>query len=77
MITREEMAVIAVKAIKLQQADGETSFTDNALLSPWAKGSMKAIVNNNIMTGFPDNTVRPQGHTTRAEAVTVIVKLVK
>lgn len=77
MITREEMAVIAVKAIKLQQADGETSFTDNAMISPWAKGSMKAIVNNNIMTGFPDNTIRSQGNTTRAEAVTVIVKLVK
>ncbi|HEX3012444.1 MAG TPA: S-layer homology domain-containing protein, partial [Syntrophomonadaceae bacterium] len=77
LITREEMAVIAVKAAKLPQSSGETAFTDNVLISSWAKDSMKAAVNANIMTGYPDNSIRPKGNTARAEAATVIMKLVK
>ncbi len=77
LITREEMAVAAVKAAKLSQASGENSFTDNLQISSWAKGSVLAAVNASIIKGYPDNTFRPQGQTTRAEAVMVISHLIK
>lgn len=71
-ITREEMAVIATKSLKLAEVSGETGFVDNSLISSWAKGSVRSAVNAGIMNGYPDNSFNPQGNTTRAEAATVI-----
>ena len=77
LITREQMAVMAVKAAGVTAGSGETAFTDNDQISFWAKGSVLATVDAGIMTGYPDNTFRPQGHATRAEAVCVILNLIK
>jgi hypothetical protein len=41
---------------------------------------MEAIAvasSNGIISGYEDNTFKPQGHATRAEAATVIVKALK
>ncbi|MDD4548889.1 MAG: S-layer homology domain-containing protein [Syntrophomonadaceae bacterium] len=73
LITREQMAVMIVKAAKLTAATDETAFADNAKISAWAKGAVATATQNNIIKGYPDNTVKPQGSATRAEAVTVIV----
>jgi hypothetical protein len=67
------MAVMVVKAAKLTPAAVELSFTDSAGISEWAREAMTTAVANGIINGYPDNTVRPQGSATRAEAVTVIV----
>jgi len=77
LITREQMAVMAVKAAGVTAGFGETAFTDNEEISFWAKGSVLAAVDAGIMTGYPDNTFRPQGNATRAEAVCVILNLIK
>ncbi|HWR56394.1 MAG TPA: S-layer homology domain-containing protein [Negativicutes bacterium] len=77
LITREQMAVMIVKAAELSPATGETSFADRGSISEWAQEAMAAAVENKIMTGYPDNTVRPQANATRAEAVTVIVQALK
>ena len=74
LITREQMAVMVVKAAGLATAAGETSFADSGSISVWAGESVAAAVENGIMSGYPDNTVRPVGNATRAEAATVIVK---
>lgn len=74
-ITREQMAVMAVKAAGVTAGSGETAFTDNDQISFWAKGSVLAAIDANIMEGYPDNTFRPQGNATRAEAVCVILNL--
>lgn len=73
-ITREQMAVLIVKAAGLSPAAEESQFTDSAGISGWAKGAVAAAADNGIINGYPDNTFRPQGNATRAEAVTVIVK---
>ncbi|WP_172674127.1 InlB B-repeat-containing protein [Syntrophomonas palmitatica] len=77
LITREELAVMVVNAAKLQEASGDTSFTDNALISSWAKGSVLAAMKANMLKGYPDNTFRPREHATRAEAVSVIVTIMQ
>lgn len=76
-ITREQMAAIIVRAIKLTPATEELSFTDSGRMSGWAKEAVATAVKNGIMKGYPDNTIRPQAKTTRAEAVTVIVNALK
>ncbi|MDD3652570.1 MAG: DUF1533 domain-containing protein [Desulfotomaculaceae bacterium] len=73
LITREQMAVMIVRAAKLASEAGETSFTDSDNISHWAKDSIAIATGNGIMKGYPDHTVRPQDNATRAEAVTVII----
>lgn len=72
LITREQMAVMIVKASKLQQASGQLSFKDSGKVSVWAYSWVMSAVNNQLMQGYSDNTFRPQNNATRAEAVTVI-----
>ena len=74
LITREQMAVMIVKAAGLSLPPEETSFTDRGSISAWAREAMATVVKNGIMAGYPDNTVRPQANATRAEAATVIVQ---
>lgn len=74
-ITREQMAVIAVKAAGLTPATGQTTFSDNDEIALWSRSSVLAAANANLIKGYPDNTFRPQGLATRAEAVSIILSL--
>lgn len=76
-ITREQMAVMIVKAAKLLETQQELTFADQAEISAWAKGFVATASNNKLISGYPDNTFRPQKGASRAEAVTVIVKAIK
>ncbi|MGI5920890.1 MAG: S-layer homology domain-containing protein, partial [Syntrophomonadaceae bacterium] len=75
LVTREQMAVIIGQAAKLPIVSKNTGFTDNNSISPWARDAIATVVDNSLMFGYPDNTFRPQGIATRAEAATVIVKV--
>jgi len=77
LITREQMAAMIVKAAKLTVVNDDTTFADSASISSWAKSSVATAVKNGIMKGYPDNTVKPKGNATRAEAVTVIFNALK
>lgn len=72
-ITREQMAAIVVKASCLTAAAGENQFIDNSSIADWAQDAVATAVNHQIINGYPDNTFKPGGKATRAEAVTVIV----
>ncbi|ABR49665.1 peptidase M28 [Alkaliphilus metalliredigens QYMF] len=73
-ITREQMTIMIVKATKLEITEGTTSFIDRDQISSWALGAVNTASENNIISGYQDNTYRPKANATRAEAVTVIVK---
>lgn len=72
-ITREQMAVMVVKAANLATGNGETSFTDNSDISDWAAAFVAVAVDNKLMSGYPDLSFGPTKGASRAEAVTVIV----
>ena len=76
-ITREQMAVMIVRAAKLQAASNGKSFNDSEQISSWAKSAVTAASANNIIGGYPGNTFKPKDNATRAEAVTVIIKALK
>jgi hypothetical protein len=74
IITREQMAVMIVKAAKLTNVAEGRTFDDAAQVSNWAKKAVGIASGEGIISGYPDNTFKPKANATRAEAVTVIIK---
>ncbi len=52
------------------------AFTDSGMISPWAAEAVEKIVSSGIMSGYPEGNYNPQGKATRAEAATVVYKLI-
>jgi LysM repeat protein len=73
LVTREQMAAMIVKAAGLAPKTGAAQFADSSSISDWALNAVMAATENGVMKGYPDNTFKPQGNTTRAEAVTAIL----
>jgi hypothetical protein len=81
-ITREQMAIMLSNFARntelvLPETSAGTAFTDSALISPWATEAVTQIVSSGIMGGYPEGNYKPQGKATRAEAATVIYKLIQ
>lgn len=75
-ITREQMATVLMRAfIPNSDKDVELVFSDKAQVGDWAIDYVKAGVKNNIILGYPDGTFRPKDNITRAEAFTMVCKL--
>lgn len=80
-ITREQMAIMINNfatyiELTLPQVNQGASFTDTALISPWAQDSVNRIVGAGIMGGHPEGNYEPQGKATRAQAATVVYKYI-
>jgi len=76
-ITREQMAVMIARAAGLYNAAAGTQFADSNTFSEWAVNAIAAISEKGIITGYPDGTFKPKNYATRAEAATVITKILK
>lgn len=76
-ITREQMAVMITKAANLAAKDNAKTFTDSAKVSAWAKDAVIAASSNGIISGYPDGSFKPKANATRAEAASMIVKIMK
>ncbi len=74
-ITREQMAVMIARALKLDGQDEETTLRDVNQSSSWAKASIIAAVKEGLLDGYPDGTFRAKNNLTRAEAIKVIFNL--
>jgi len=77
IITREQMAVMIVKAAKLTTGTAKVDFADAGMISSWAAEAIAAAYNNQLISGYPDNTFRPDQGASRAEAVTAILSALK
>src|SRR5665647_1389412 len=71
-IRREQMAVMIVKAAGLEPLATGKVFSDDSKISAWAKNAVSIASGNNLISGYPDNTFKPQGSATRAEAAVVL-----
>lgn len=85
-ITREQMAVIISRALKMKStaaisdSDAEQvidKFTDKGDISPWARQGIALAVNCGILSGADRNAFAPQKSATRAEAASMILRLYK
>ncbi|MEG1132378.1 MAG: N-acetylmuramoyl-L-alanine amidase [Romboutsia sp.] len=75
-ITREEASKILATVINLK-GDGNLSFVDSNKISDWAKDSVDALSDNGMLSGYEDNTFRPNNNMTRAEAVSLLSRVQK
>ncbi|MGI5876871.1 MAG: S-layer homology domain-containing protein, partial [Dethiobacteria bacterium] len=62
---------------QLPETTDAPAFSDSAKIADWAQQAVAAASASGTINGYPDNTFRPQGQATRAEAATVIVKALK
>lgn len=74
-LTRAEAMTILGRT--LEEYGIETGFADNGDIPDWAKQYISAMVLAGYVTGYEDNTIKPHGSVTRAEAVTIIYKMMK
>lgn len=76
--TREDVtvAMVRLKGYDLSNVDYSylTKFTDVESVSNYAKGYVAVAVQNNLISGFEDNTFRGQDTLTRAEAATLLYR---
>lgn len=78
-ITREEMAVMAVRAYEAKTGKkapkdgaGSATFQDAQQISPWAAASVHAGAALSLLQGRAEGVFDPQGTTTRAESAQVL-----
>lgn len=77
LITREQMAVMIFNASQVPELTAKMPFSDQEQISTWAREALENLVGHEIINGYPDHSIRPQGIASRAEAVTVIVNTLK
>ncbi|BBI36630.1 S-layer homology domain-containing protein [Cohnella abietis] len=76
VITRAEMAMIIANATGLSlEANSSTDFVDDKAIPAWAKGAVSAVRKFGFINGKGANKFEPDAGTTRAEAVTVLLKV--
>ncbi len=74
-ITREQLAVMIYRALKIEGASGNAAFSDYAEVSDYAKDAVNYLSANGIISGYEDNTIRPKNNTSRAEAAKLLYGL--
>lgn len=80
-ITRQELAALLVRALQfvgeVEIAAASLDFSDKDDVAGWAREYVNRAVGAGLLKGYPDGTLKPEGFTTRAEAVAVIGRLLK
>jgi|GEM_PF-546981 len=81
-ISRVEMSALLEAAMRIVygmnvETDNELTFTDSDNIPAWAKDAVVAVASNGLMTGRGSNNFVPNEATTRAEAITVIMRLLE
>ncbi|MDD6735268.1 MAG: S-layer homology domain-containing protein [Clostridiales bacterium] len=73
-LTRAEAMTILGRSIG-GDGSGDTVFDDSDKIPDWAAEYVDIMVTNGFVSGYEDNTIRPEGLVTRAEAVTMLYKI--
>ncbi|RPK25825.1 InlB B-repeat-containing protein [Paenibacillus xylanexedens] len=73
-VSRQEAATMISNILGLDtsSSEGIRQFTDAGKIPTWSQGSIAAVIEKEIMKGYPDGTFQAQKQLTRAEAVVLI-----
>ena len=83
LITREQLATILYRYADYKGYLDDTAASigiiapDAEFISDWALEAMAYCVENKIITGYEDGTIKPKGNTTRAEAATMLQRFIE
>lgn len=74
-LTREQAICILGRNMMLKEMPGEDlAFADSRSISGWARGMVKAAVNNYIVNGYPDGTFRPKDNITKGQMAALVTQ---
>lgn len=79
-ITRQDLCTMAYKALNAVNYSGQAgqiAFSDNEAISDYAKDAVAILVGEGVISGYGDNSFKPQGYATRAEAAKIIYGVVQ
>ncbi|MEW6182332.1 MAG: putative Ig domain-containing protein [Bacillota bacterium] len=77
-VSRTEMAVLTARILEKKLGSinpAQLNFTDAGTIPSWARNMVGKAVAKNVVGGYPDNTFRGGRSVTRAEAASMIVRL--
>ncbi|MEW6173935.1 MAG: S-layer homology domain-containing protein [Bacillota bacterium] len=77
-VSRTEMAVLIARILENKIGiikPASLNFTDESTIPPWAKNMIGKALAKNVVGGYPDNTYRGGQSVTRAEAASMIVRM--
>lgn len=76
-ITREEAVVMLARAFKIRVTTNiQSKYIDQDDISSWAKENFLSFVNQGYITGYNDETLKPKNTIKRAEAITIINRII-
>lgn len=74
-ITREQLVAILYRMMGSPETEATLdNYTDKNTVQSWAKDAMAWAVEQGIVSGFEDNTLRPQNKATRAQVCSILVR---
>lgn len=73
-ITRGEFAAMLIRFLD-KVAEGTTDFED--AMGHWSEAYLAVLVNDGVLNGYEDDTIRPDRNLSRAEAVKMINKAIE
>lgn len=81
-ISRQDMAVIAFRALRLDSVRldsdiDDITFTDGDTIAEYAQTAVKVLKKNNLLSGYPDGSFAPKGSVTRAETAQILYNILK
>ncbi|MNI47163.1 Endoglucanase precursor [compost metagenome] len=76
-MTRLHFAALLVRALGLKSQAAGVVFADQSDIPAWATGEVAAAIGAGILTGYEDNSLRPNQFINRAEMVTMLLRAYK
>ncbi|MEN6325844.1 MAG: S-layer homology domain-containing protein, partial [Syntrophomonas sp.] len=76
-LTRAEAATVLVKAAGLSQTSENKAVFKDVSAGHWAAGSIAAAAEAGYLKGYPDGTYHPEEKLTRAQGISLILRLSK
>ncbi|WP_214630661.1 S-layer homology domain-containing protein [Paenibacillus agaridevorans] len=76
-VTRAEFAVMTARAMELSPKGNPAMFKDQNLIHDWAHTGVSALVEREIINGYPDETFRPTRDITRSELAVIMARTLK
>ncbi|MCL2152482.1 MAG: S-layer homology domain-containing protein [Oscillospiraceae bacterium] len=76
-ITRAEVTVALARVLELEPQSDASEFDDSASFPSWSVDGIIAMTESGIVGGYPDNTFRASNSITRAEAMTILARIIR
>jgi len=76
-ISRQDIAVIAFRALAIAKGENEVSFDDFDSIADYAKDAVDALSSQGIINGMGDGSFAPNANATRAQAAKILYELYK